>query len=236
MILSGSLAEKGWQIVTSDYTQLLNNVRDNFLKEIRRLDLQFANIEDLICNIDKVSDSDVNSLRSIELYGFPELMAESFKTEIGNIAGNEIFLQRKPHININIPASEGSVTLSHTELLSGHSPYTCVLWVPLHDVNDDTGLFCMDEPQSQKFMEDQKDFRIPYDQEGLWGKTVDPLKVKYGEGIIFDAFVLHGAWPNKTKRARVSLDIRFQSDQKPLYEKGMEYFSHHIFGQGGDLS
>ena len=49
-------------------------------------------------------------------------------------------------------------------------------------------------------------------------------KIKFGEAIIFNAFVYHGAQFHKNKKARISLDVRFIRFDKPFLERYTDFF------------
>ena len=43
-------------------------------------------------------------------------------------------------------------------------------------------------------------------------------KIKFGEVLIFNPFVYHGSIYHKSEYARISVDARFQSLNKPLFQ------------------
>ena len=48
-------------------------------------------------------------------------------------------------------------------------------------------------------------------------------KIKFGEALIFNPFVYHGSIYHK-EYARISVDARFQSLNKPLLQKYNDFF------------
>ena len=54
-----------------------------------------------------------------------------------------------------------------------------------------------------------------------------PPKLKFGEAIIFNLFVLHGNIPFNSKLARIACNVRFQSFSKPLLQKNTDYLKYY---------
>jgi len=54
-----------------------------------------------------------------------------------------------------------------------------------------------------------------------------PAKLKYGEVIVFNPFILHGNTNFKSNLARIACSVRFQSIQKPLLQKDTDYFKFY---------
>ena len=44
-------------------------------------------------------------------------------------------------------------------------------------------------------------------------------KIKFGEALVFNPFVYHGSIHHKNKRSRISLDVRLQRLDRPLFQK-----------------
>ena len=53
-----------------------------------------------------------------------------------------------------------------------------------------------------------------------------PVKLKFGEAIIFNPFVIHGNTPFNSKYARIACNVRFQSCNKPLLQKNTDYLKY----------
>ena len=54
-----------------------------------------------------------------------------------------------------------------------------------------------------------------------------PPKLKYGEVIVFNPFILHGNINFKSNLARIACSVRFQSINKPLLQKDTDYFKFY---------
>ena len=53
-----------------------------------------------------------------------------------------------------------------------------------------------------------------------------PTKLRFGEAIIFNPFVLHGNISFESEFARVACNVRFQSSNKPLLQKNSDYLKY----------
>ena len=51
-----------------------------------------------------------------------------------------------------------------------------------------------------------------------------PAKIKYGEVIVFNPFILHGNIDFKSDLARIACSVRFQSKHKPIMQKNTDFF------------
>ena len=53
-----------------------------------------------------------------------------------------------------------------------------------------------------------------------------PPRLKFGQAIIFNPFVLHGNIPFQSGFARIACNVRFQSCNKPLLQKNTDYLKY----------
>ena len=75
--------------------------------------------------------------------------------------------------------------------MSGISPFTYVLWAPLHDIVDDGGAFHIDQKASLKVMKKEQKAGL------VNGPTVfnmmnkhKPARMKFGQVLFFNPFVI----------------------------------------------
>ena len=54
-----------------------------------------------------------------------------------------------------------------------------------------------------------------------------PTKLKFGQAIIFNPFVIHGNTNFKSDMARIACNVRFQSCSKPLLQKNSDYLKYY---------
>ena len=58
----------------------------------------------------------------------------------------------------------------------------------------------------------------------LFNKMFFP-KIKFGEAFVFNPFVYHGSIHHKNKSSRISLDVRLQRLDRPLFQKYNDFFT-----------
>jgi len=147
---------------------------------------------------------------------------------VETLCGKELFIQRRAHIIFNVPGKEQEKQWTHYEMISGISPFTYVLWTPLHDLEDQAGIYCIDQKESLEVMKKEE-------VDGLVnGPTVlnmmqnqTPARLKFGQAVVFNPFVLHGNVPFNSNFARIACNVRFQSCDKPLLQKNSDYLKYY---------
>jgi len=54
-----------------------------------------------------------------------------------------------------------------------------------------------------------------------------PARLKFGQVVVFNPFVLHGNVPFNSDLARIACNVRFQSYNKPLLQKNSDYLKYY---------
>ena len=54
-----------------------------------------------------------------------------------------------------------------------------------------------------------------------------PAKLKFGEVIVFNSFILHGNISFNSEFSRIACGVRFQSSKKPLLQKNSDFFKYY---------
>ena len=158
-----------------------------------------------------------------------EIFVKSCKNLVTALSGSELFIQRRANFIINIPGSDQRRQWPHYELMSGVSPFTYVIWAPLHDLDDGGGIYYLDASESLAIM------KAEYQNGLVNGPEMfdmlhnrEALNLKYGEVVVFNPFILHGNSNFESKFARIACSVRFQSALKPLMQKNTDYFRHYV--------
>lgn len=125
---------------------------------------------------------------------------ELAREKLGMLVGNELAMQRRISLSIQLPGDESSLLPLHADTWTGDSPFEVVLWVPLVDCEGTQSMY----------------FRDHF------------VKIRYGEAMIFDLSVPHGNEVNRTGRARWSMNCRFKSVFSPYAQKRLGYFFEPI--------
>ena len=139
--------------------------------------------------------------------------------ELDLICGNEIAMQRKINLSIQLPNDDSSLLPVHSDVWSGCSPFEVVLWLPLVNCKKTQSMFIIPFQESKLLA--KKVFK-----KNLFHKIQEEnynkfkwLNIKYGQGLIFSHQLLHGNVVNLEKKTRWSLNCRFKSIFSPYNEK-----------------
>ncbi len=146
-----------------------------------------------------------------------KLYFEIAKPYLDILVGNELSMQKKINLSIQLPRDKDSLLDMHSDIYAGESPFQVVVWTPLVDVYDTKGMF-FTTPNANKKMNDEiinknkKTIKQIFDKNK---KKFKFLKANYGEIIIFSPLILHGNIVNQTNETRFSLNCRFKSLLSP---------------------
>ena len=112
------------------------------------------------------------------------------------LIGNELSMQRKFNLNVQMPNDAMSLLPVHADTWTGDSPYQLVLWVPLVDCYRTKSMY-IQGPGGERY-----------------------LDVKYGEVLIFNSSIPHGNRVNEEATTRWTINCRFKSVWSPYTVKG----------------
>ncbi len=221
---------KGYAVFPVENMKIFEKLRDSFIERINISNKVEKDIEVVRETMATMSKSEINKsmINLLTFTNLSEMMINSCPKLIETLCGKELFIQRRAHIIINVPGEGQSQQWTHYEMISGISPFSYVLWAPLHDLEDEGGVYCIDQRESLKVMKKEE-------ADGLVnGPTVlsmmqnqTPARLKFGQAIIFNPFVLHGNIPFNSKFARLACNVRFQSYHKPLLQKNSDYLKYY---------
>lgn len=215
----------------------LNNLILHSVDDISGEKNATSEIESLRRTMHLLTEDKINTIKSHSYVEASEILACAFPGTISGLSGNEVFLQRRAHMTLNVPAPPGGrennrylPSLSHFDSMSGISPYTVTLWVPIHDLDDDTGVWIIDQETSMEIMNaERRNGRVMGgDILAMNAPRMEKrvfARMTYGQGLVFSPFCLHGSVTNETERARICFNTRFQSRNLPLHLRTSDYFS-----------
>ncbi len=144
-------------------------------------------------------------------------MMELFKYYIEEVVGNEIAIQKKVNLSIQIPKDNTSILPMHSDFFSGESLYQLNLWLPLVNVKDTSSMFYFSPKDSIKMINEIKKNNIS-DLNKIFDKNYKKIKwlnINKGEGAVFSPNLLHGNIINKEKTTRFSLNLRVKNLYSP---------------------
>ena len=220
----------GYAVCPIENMQLFKKLRDSFVEKMNISTESKKNINVVRKAMAKMSKAEINR-SMINLLTFTNLsgmMIDSCPSLVETLCGKELFIQRRAHTIVNVPGKQHSKQWTHYEMISGISPFTYVLWAPLHDLDDNAGAYFINLKKSNEIMKKEE-------EDGLVnGPTVynmmekqKPPRLKFGQVVVFNPFVLHGNVAFDSKFARIACNVRFQSYNKPLLQKNSDYLKYH---------
>ena len=225
------LEKIGYAVCEVEDLNLFKKLRDSFVENINIPGINKKSIKDVRRSLAKMSKAEINK-SMINFLTFnknlSEMMINSFPNLIENLCGKELFIQRRAHTTINAPGDDQAKQVAHYEMISGISPFAYILWAPLHDLEDDGGAYHIELKKSIDLMKKGEADGLVSGPEVLnFMENKKPPRMKFGQAIIFNPFVIHGNIPFNSELARIACNVRFQSFNKPLLQKNTEYLKYY---------
>ena len=183
--------------------------------------------------LDYVGPEDINAFR---LKILDKISAESdfrrryfclAKSYLEALVGNELAMQMRINLSIQLPMDESSLLPVHTDTWAGNSPFEVVVWVPLTDCYGTKSMYILPPIANQRLNENFSE-KAGGDSEALFQSIASDVhwcEVSYGQVMVFDQTLAHGNRVNMENAARWSLNCRFKGVFTPYGDKGLgEYF------------
>ena len=221
---------QGYAVIPIENMKTFIKLRDSFIERINISNGSEKNIDFVRKAIAKMSKAEINTsmIDLLKFTNLSEMIINSCPKLVESLCGKELFIQRRATIIMNVPGEEQAKQWPHYELMSGISPFTYVIWAPLHDLEDQSGAYYINQKESLKVMKKEQAAGL------VNGPTVlnmmqnqKPTPLKFGQAIIFNPFVLHGNVTFNSKFARIAYSVRFQSNNKPLLQKNSDYLKYY---------
>ncbi|MDP7195762.1 MAG: hypothetical protein QF864_06175 [SAR202 cluster bacterium] len=220
----------GYAVCPIENMELFKKLRDYFLDKISITTGPEKNIDVVRSAMIKMSLSELNRIRInlLAIANLSDMIIDSCPSLVETLCGKELFIQRRTNIVFNVPGKKYHRIWNHYEMISGISPFSYVLWAPFHDLEDDGGAYLIDQKTSLEIMKKEEAAGLVNGPTVLNMMTSQkPARLKFGQAVVFNPFVLHGNVPFNSKFARIACNIRFQSYNKPLLHKNSDYFKFY---------
>ena len=237
--LSKEFERKGYVIKKIDNKPILKKIENNFIKFIhselkikKRMKFKY-----LLNNVHKFLNAE--SLNSFRLKiiqhvnnskEFKKLYFIIARPYLDILVGNELVMQNKINLSIQIPHDESSLLPIHADIWSGDSPFEIVVWFPLVNCYKSKSMFILPPNKYKKFDKTlSKTTKI--NSSIIYKKIKKDLKwinIKYGQLLIFNQSLPHGNIVNKEKETRWSMNCRFKSIFSPYGDKKIGEFFYPI--------
>lgn len=149
---------------------------------------------------------------------------------LGAIVGNELAMQRRVNLSIQLPHDESSLLPVHADVWSGDSPFEAVLWLPLVDCHRTKSMYLMPLEPDRSIQARLGEF-ARLGAEDIFraiAKDVVFLDVPYGSILLFCQNLIHGNRVNEEHETRWSMNCRFKGLLTPYASKRLGEFFEPI--------
>ena len=206
-------------ITASDVTNKKSNTTDwlNNIHKSLALDL----LNDYRLNIINEINGDLE---------FKSLYFDAAKPYLEALVGNELAMQKRINLSIQLPNDNSSLLPVHADTWAGDSAYEVVVWIPLVNCYGTKTMFILPQNKIHKLNDNFNDL-AGKDAEELFQNIKDDivwLNINYGEILLFNQSLPHGNRINKEKETRWSMNCRFKGIYTPYADKKLGEFFEPI--------
>ena len=161
---------------------------------------------------------------------FRKIYYEVAKPYLELLVGNELAMQARINLSIQLPGDVESLLPVHADVWSGDSPYEVVVWLPLVDCYQTKAMYLLSPSKNQDL---EKNFykASSGSSENLFKKIEDDvlwIEINAGELLVFNQNLPHGNRVNEESETRWSLNCRFKSIFTPYGDKKIGEFFEPI--------
>jgi len=144
--------------------------------------------------------------------------------------GNELAMQLRVNLSIQLPNDDSSLLPVHSDTWSGDSPFEVVVWLPLVDCYNTKSMYLL-PPKLAENLSDNFKLHAEGSSELLFNAIKDDvkwMKVNYGEVLVFSQIYPHGNQVNQEDETRWSMNCRFKGLFTPYKDKKIGEFFEPI--------
>jgi len=191
-------------------------------------------------SLDKTHESiSINELNTFRLEVIKEINEQSWLREayyqiakpyLDILVGNELAMQLRVNLSIQMPEDDSSLLSVHADTWSGDSPYEVVVWLPLVDCYNTKSMYFL-PPKAADKLSDEFKLHAQGNSEQIFSAIKDDIEwmnVSYGEVLVFNQIYPHGNRVNKEGETRWSMNCRFKGLFTPYKDKKIGEFFEPI--------
>ncbi|MDA9162023.1 2OG-Fe(II) oxygenase [Candidatus Pelagibacter ubique] len=180
----------------------------------------------------KIKNKNLNMLRLDILNSinndikFHENYYEVSKNLLFSLVGNELAMQNRINLSIQLPNDNSSLLPVHSDVWSGDSPFEVVAWIPLVNCYSSKTMYIL-KPKNYKKIHNNFSIYAGKNSSDFFKSIkndVEWIKINFGEILIFNQALPHGNIVNSEKETRWSLNCRFKSLYSPYGDKKIGEF------------
>ena len=239
--LSKTYLKHGFIIKNISNNNSLTWIKERFIqiisKELKINSKKLSETENIFNYIHKhIKPGDINNFR---LKIFNKINKEkNFRLHYYNLAkpyldvinGNELVMQKKINLSIQLPKDRSSTLPIHADTWSGDSPFETVVWLPLVDCYKTKSMYILEPKKTDKLNNNFK--KVAQGSASKLYKNIKNdltwLDIKFGEILLFNQTRPHGNVVNLEKETRWSMNCRFKSIFSPYGDKKLGEFFEPI--------
>ena len=146
------------------------------------------------------------------------------------IVGNELAMQRRLNLSIQMPGDDSSLLAVHADVWAGDSPFEVVIWLPLVGCFNTKTMFLLPPERGAEVEARMADFDGK-DTDDLFADIEDDLiwlDVPYGHVLLFNQNLMHGNRINREGGTRWTMNCRFKGLFSPYAGKRLGEFFEPI--------
>lgn len=184
----------------------------------------------------KVEATALNALRMTVINGVNDLpwarktYFELARPLLEAIVGNELAMQRRLNLSIQMPGDDSSLLAVHADVWDGDSPFEVVVWLPFVDCFNSKTMFLL-PPDKGRLVEARMADFDGGDTDDLFAAIEDDLiwlDVPYGNVLLFNQNLVHGNRINREGGTRWTMNCRFKGLFSPYAGKRLGEFFEPI--------
>ncbi|GAB4169020.1 MAG: hypothetical protein OHK0024_04500 [Thalassobaculales bacterium] len=147
------------------------------------------------------------------------------------LVGNELAMQRRVNLSIQMPEDDSSLLPVHADVWDGDSPFEVVLWIPFVDCFQTKSMFILPATADARL---QAEMGRRFDRrstDDLFAEIEPELRwidIRYGEVLLFSQNLMHGNVVNRVPETRWTTNCRFKSLLSPYRGKRLGEFFEPI--------
>ncbi len=150
------------------------------------------------------------------------------KSTLESLVGNELCMQRRINLSIQLPDDDSSLLATHADVWSGDSAFEVVVWLPLVDCFATKAMYLCQPEKDASVQARLSTFASAEEIFECIRDNIEWVSVDYGQVLIFDQTLMHGNRINREKATRWSMNCRFKSVLSPYADKKLGEFFEPI--------
>ncbi len=152
------------------------------------------------------------------------------RQSLGWIVGNELCMQRKINLSVQLPDDDSSLLPIHADVLNGDSPFEIVQWTPLVDCHGTKTMFILPPTENKQLIARLGEFAAQGNDALM--EAAKPnliwLEIPFGNTLVFNQNLLHGNIVNVEGTTRWSMNCRYKGVFTPYADKKIGEFFEPI--------